>query len=269
MIFVDGGNDRVYVGEGATVGISEFNVAGTIQSWDAGASGGTFAGTNVPYYNYMKMNKDTGMDFLTQGRNFYENDESLFTFDSQDAFTQGDILRMSNAGIRALTIDYLGNMKIDGDLDVDGNITGNTFYGSVCYHNHTATPLSFDTQYKFYNLTFNSTHDDDAIFNGVRSEGTQYLIIDKGGIYHYDYSGIGSGENNVEYVTGIKVNNTIQDCTTVHKKMSAGGDITTQVNGGIIRLATGSKVSVGTADWTGTSNGNYYGMGLSLNYISK
>jgi len=148
----------------------------------------------------------------------------------------------------------------DFNLDVAGNWTGNSYYAEGWYHNHTATALSFASASTFYNLTI-----DNFKLNGFTGDSTNHLLTPLvAGLYKATFSAGGSGENNHEYVTTILIKGVTQENCEVHKKMSAGGDITTMNGDCFIDLGVGDYVQVGTQDYGDTSSGNFYSSNLNL-----
>ena len=167
----------------------------------------------------------------------------------------------------AMNLTYDGNLFVKRDIDSDGNFTGNQIYGGAWYHNHTATPISFAVAGKYYNLFLTNATD----LNGFRFQGgfnkTSNLTAQVSGKYQIIYSSIGDGQNNHEYTTTIMLNgsmNTIKNECDSHKKMSAGGDITTMNGNCIISISVNDIISLVVANEVDTGTGNYYGSNINL-----
>ena len=156
----------------------------------------------------------------------------------------------------------MASMYHNGNFVIDGNFTGDQFYAQVTYHNHTPTEINFGTQGVFYNMTF--TTKEGAEMNGFITDGTHSITVKKAGLYLTNYYTIGSGQNNHEYVSTIRVNGVTQNFTSSHKKLGAGGDILTMGAGGLVHLSVNDVVTLGVTDIDGTGTGNYYGMSMSL-----
>ena len=165
----------------------------------------------------------------------------------------GDLIGVNPAGGGA-------NIKMDGSLNVTGNITGNQYYGEMWYHNHTATELNFAVDGVFYNLTFSESSTNGFIFN----DAGDYLESQIAGKYLVNYMASGDGQNNHIYFTSVLVNGVTQDNLESHKKMTAGGDIVTMTGNGFIDLNVGDEVKLATADVGDIGTGNYYSANLNL-----
>jgi uncharacterized protein YjbI with pentapeptide repeats len=194
--------------------------------------------------------------------------------------TRGNILNanithsnITNTNIRNANVTQLNttnlqvrdNVNITNNLNIYGNISGNQIYGGMYYHNHTGTTLNFASSGVFYYLYMtNATYVNGFTSEGVSFAGSSNLTTVYSGLYQASYMASGSGVNNEEYYTSIFVNNINQDACENHHKMNAGGDIITQNGFCFIRLYVGDKVSIRTADVTGTGNGVYYSSNLNL-----
>jgi len=152
---------------------------------------------------------------------------------------------------------------IRGNLNVDGNITGNTIYGEMYYHNDSTMTLDFAVGSTFYPLFCN-----ESIVNGFRLESSGDYIYNisaiKGGVYLINYAASGSGQNNHIYHLTVFINETREDQCEIHKKMTAGGDVVTMTGTCIVRLKANDDVALRIADMTGTGTGEYYSSNLNL-----
>ena len=92
-----------------------------------------------------------------------------------------------------------GNADISGNANVSGNLTGNLFHGEMWYHNHTATPLNFAVDGRYYNLTFDSSLVNGFTFN----DAGDYLESVYAGTYSASYMASGSGQNNHVYYLSL------------------------------------------------------------------
>jgi len=157
-----------------------------------------------------------------------------------------------------------GDLIVFGDLNVSGNTTENEIYGGMWYQDHTGVELNFISQYKYYPLFFNtSTNLNGFSFKGGIGESSN-LTAQISGVYLVNYMVSGDGQNNHEYYTSVFIEEEPQyNCENKHK-MAAGGDIITQTGTCLIRLNEGERVSVRTADFSGTGTGKYYGGNLDL-----
>ena len=156
------------------------------------------------------------------------------------------------------------NGNFAGDADVTGNITGNSIYGEMNYHNHTATEVNFVSQYANYTL-FMTEADSLNGFTFVGGGGeSSNLTAQVSGKYDVYAKAIGDGQNNHVYILSVFVNDIAVDNCDAHKKMSAGGDIVTMSTSCFIDLNIGDDINLKISDWTGTGTGNYYGGSLKL-----
>lgn len=133
-------------------------------------------------------------------------------------------------------------------------------FGEAWYHNHTATPLSFDVDGLFYNLTFKESTTKGFVF----SDAEDSLTASVSGWYKVCYMASGDGQNNHMYFTTVVLNGATQDKCGSHKKMAAGGDIVTMVGCCVIELNADDELKLATADIGGTGAGNYYSSNLNL-----
>lgn len=141
---------------------------------------------------------------------------------------------------------------------INGNISTNQYHADAWYHNHTATQLNFAVDGVYYNLTFSDYH-----MNGF-TNGTNHLIVGVEGEYFISYMASGDGQNNHVYFTSMTVNGVVQDVCEAHKKMAAGGDITTMTGSCTVSLSVNDELRLVTADIGGTGTGNYYSNSLTL-----
>ena len=166
---------------------------------------------------------------------------------------------------REVDWDITGDTLARGDINqTTGNATINNIYGGMYYHNHTGTTLSFAGSSVFYNLFMtNASHLNGFIYQGGWGQVSN-LTAQFSGLYQAVYMGIGSGVNNHIYLTSVFVNNVNMENCGNHKKMSAGGDVTTQSGICFIDLQVGDVVDIRTADYGDTGNGVYYGGNMNL-----
>ncbi len=158
----------------------------------------------------------------------------------------------------------IGDLFINGNLNVTGNMTGNMYRGSMWYHNHTGTSLIFTQAELFFPLFFtNSTCDNGVTFQGGFLQESS-LTVEFGACYLINFAASGDGQNNHEYFTQVFVNDIEAEECGAHHKMAAGGDIITQSGSCIVDLVAGDVITLRTADFTGTGTGNYFSANLNL-----
>lgn len=184
-------------------------------------------------------------------------------------YFEGDYLRIATLdnAIVDKSQDILietGTVKINGNLNVSGNFTGNQIYGQMYYHNYTATSLNFAVQSTYYPLWFvNSSEKNGFTFEGgwlVHSN----LTAQYSGLYQLNFYAVGSGQNNHEYhLVPFKNSDELEQCE-VMKQMSAGGDITPMNGNCLVRLTVGDRINIRISDYSGTGAGNYYGGNVNL-----
>jgi len=163
------------------------------------------------------------------------------------------------------TLDVNGTTLVREDLEVSHNITGNLIHGQIVWFNASGTELNFATQGYFYNMTYQT---DGGIYtNGIVNRTDHSLMVLQDGLYSYDYSAIGSGQNNHIYMSRLAVNGAGYNFTGDLRKMTAGGDIVTMGKQGSISLSSDDEVSVQVADLSDTGTGDYHGMQLDLTRI--
>jgi len=161
--------------------------------------------------------------------------------------------------------NHYGNFTFNKTLEVtNGDIIGNFIYGELWNHTHTAVPLTFATQEVYYNVSIFEY----SRLNGFTTDGENLTAL-VAGLYDVNYDITGSGQNNHEYVTTITINGEEQNNTAVHKKMSAGGDITPMNGGGFIQLAVGDEVRLAVQDYSGIGAGNLYSVEMRLSRIGN
>jgi len=146
------------------------------------------------------------------------------------------------------------------EVVIDGNYTGNSYYGEMWYHNHTATELNFAIDGTFYNLTFDNSDVNGFYFNDTGD----YLEALVSGKYKVCYMASGDGQNNHVYFTTVLINGADQDRLESHKKMTAGGDIVTMTGCSFLDISIGDEIKLATADIGGTGTGNYYSSNVNL-----
>jgi len=206
------------------------------------------------------------MSFVWSGSPYY----ILAELGNEGEFRIDGSLNVSNTSIFKDDVDIFGDISavdgtFSGDLDVEGNITGNQIYGGMFYHNHTGTTMSFASADTWYPLYFTDATDLNGFSSeGIAVSGVSNLTAQVAGVYRVDYMGIGSGQNNHIYLSTIMVNGIEKPECGHHHKMAAGGDVITQSGNCIITLAVGDDVGVSTQDMTGTGDGEYYGGNLNI-----
>ena len=198
------------------------------------------------------------MDTLTTGSN-----NIVIGYDIDTPATDtSNYLNIGNTITGDLSTKFL---NFTGSANVVGNFTGNQIYGSIFYHNHTATLLNFAIDGVYYYMGMkNATYLNGFKSNNLGASLNSSMTALVSGLYKADYMAVGSGQNNHKYATTIFINEVMQDNCESHHKMSAGGDEITQSGSCFIRLTLNNNVSLRTADDGGTGTGNYYGANLNL-----
>jgi len=241
-----------------TWGISSNGVLTSMLYEDAGISGGVA----VTPLNNNRNSSNTSDITIAQGVSgtfdtAIKQVGELFSFDFEGK---------SNAWIVQSNGDMLmdADLNVTGDLDVTGNITGNQIYGGMWYHNHTATDLTFVVADTYYPLWFDTATD----LNGFSYVGgfgeSSNLTAQVSGRYQASYMGIGSGQNNHDYITTILIDGVEKPECANHHRMSDGGDVITQSGVCIITINAGQTVQVATQDMGGTGDGTYIGGNINL-----
>jgi len=151
------------------------------------------------------------------------------------------------------------NLTVGVDLNVTGNIVGNSYCVEAYFHYHTGTTITF-VQDVLYNLTFNAT----SFMNGFTYDGEANLTCAMPGRYAVNFHADGSGQNNHVYYLSIGINGFIQHNTAVHKKLNSGGDVIVMAGTGFVNLTNGDVVSLMVRDITGGGAGTYYAANLNL-----
>ena len=168
-------------------------------------------------------------------------------------------------GERAIIIAVLClllGLAIGTTINGSNQMIGSFYHAEGYYHNHEGTPLDFDAEAYYYTLFFDGTH-----LYGFTCTDNQNLTCTVSGTYLVNFQACGSGQNNHEYVLGVAINGEVDYNTEVHKKMSAGGDVTPMSGTGIITLTKGDKVTLKITDASGVGEGYYIGSNLNLVYI--
>jgi len=249
---------------------------------------GTYAGVEeclyFKYYgSYANFGSTTGMTLISNGLTwkFADNIELLFGGSNDISMgvdsSENDDFRMvlgqnvqTDANVIYDVDKYDGNMtfwrtvQFDDNVNVSGNFTGNQIYGEMYYHNHTATEINFATQYENYTMWFDEADELNGFSHETESGLGSNLTAQVSGLYSADWFAIGDGQNNHIYVGSIFINGVSEEKCKDHKKMSAGGDITTLDASCFIRLSVGDVVDLKVSDWSGTGTSNYYGGNLNL-----
>ena len=172
-------------------------------------------------------------------------------------------IREDGSGVRVI-IKEGGEFQILNNLNVSGNITGNQIYGGMYNHSHSPTEMTF-VQYENYTLPMEESSSLNGFEHDFVSGVGSNLTTLVSGKYQAHIKSIGDGQNNHIYVLGLFVNDVSIDQCDAHKKMSAGGDITTMSSFCFVDLIVGDVVDVRISDWTlGGGTGNYYGGNLNL-----
>jgi len=205
---------------------------------------------------------DSSEDYFLNNNDWFYDDNAAIIFrtgsvniSSRTAGTM-KIGAISKIELDTRDVVALEDLNVSKNLNVGGNLT---FYAEAYYHNHTATPLNFDVDGLFYNLSFNKFN-----FNGFSKIDNSTLLCEASGKYLVNYMGGGSGQNNHIYYTTILVNGIEQDNLGSHKKMSSGGDIITMSGSGFVNLLEGDYINLGTSDNGNTGTGDYYSSNLNL-----
>lgn len=181
-----------------------------------------------------------------------------------DPSTSDVSMRANETGWSVGDSSNIKHLSVSGNIEADGNITGNQIYGEAWYHNHTATQLNFATQYVNYSLWLSeSNHLNGFTYTGGFKTGGN-LTAQSSGLYRANWMAIGDGQNNHIYVVSIFVNSISRSSCEAHKKMSAGGDIVTMDGSCFVDLNASDVVELKVSDYSGTGIGNYYGGNLNL-----
>ena len=218
---------------------------------------------------YNPFNQDLNTTNTPTFENITVGNITMVSGDSYILNPYGDIYFGSPAGVYLdnhtfLRNDYNfyanGSNGYFGNLTVTDNITGNIHYAEAYFHDHNGVSIDFTQDYR-YNLTYNATEE----ANGFTFDGDGNLTCLKAGLYSVNFQASGDGQNNHEYYLGVAVNHEIVDKTEVHKKMAAGGDVTTMVGTGFIRLALNDIVSLQIYDISaGGGISTYFASNLNL-----
>jgi len=222
-----------------------------------------FSNTNAASW----FQHDSGINRFVHG---YDNTTGVYRFGSGFIWTisngvhsltsTNEIMNMSvvNGVVHNTIVHFLKDVIFKGDVDVEGNFTGNQIYAEAWYHNHTATEMTFADGVN-YSLYFNN-----YTLNGFEQEGIYNLSTQVAGLYSVNYIASGDGQNNHDYYTSVFVEEDNRINCDSHKKMTAGGDIVTMSGTCFIRLEVDDSVSLRVMDEGGTGTGNYYSSNLNL-----
>ena len=141
--------------------------------------------------------------------------------------------------------------------------TTGIYYGEVYYRNPNGVTLTM-TEGQYYNLNYNTTTYNKGVY--LRPDLSN-ITVNHTGLYDISFLSIGSGENNHEYILGLKVNDVGQQTTTTRRKMAAGGDIVTMAGHGILSLNAGDNVTMFIRDITSNGDGVYYKSNVNIKYL--
>ena len=272
---IGGGSDRSsgggfdYIGKGLNI-IMKPNLNSDLHSSEA-------TGLNIEISgNGATIDSATGLKFTSMSAT---NAYDIWSTSDADSWIQSDSSRLhfgenknsyiggdsDSLNINSSLIRIEGDLNIEKDLNqTDGNATINNIYGEMWYHNHTATTINFVVQDTFYPLFFtNATSLNGFTFKGGSGIASN-LTAKYAGKYKACYMASGSGQNNHMYFTSVLINGVGQDNCASHKKMAAGGDVTTMNGCCFIDLNIGDYVSLETMDYGSPGMGGYYSANLNL-----
>jgi len=242
----------------------DVQVNGTVDTYDIVLDNAMFSKGDLDTYWYLSAS-DT-FNFIAGGVNMfmvYENDvQNVVTGNPDGEYSTNVDFEWLKDGtdISFFTLDASdGDVDIDGDLTVTGNIIGNIHYAEAWYHNHPGATITFGVQDQFYNLSFN-----DTVLNGFTCVDNQNLTCVVAGLYIVNFQASGSGQNNHEYICCVGINDVCQNNTSVHKKLNSGGDIVIMSGTGFVQLSVDDKVTLMMKDWKGTGTGTYHASNLNL-----
>ncbi len=216
---------------------------------------------NISALNVTKQNLtildflDVDGDFMVQGGSDFFVDSSSGNVGigttSPDSKLQidGNFTSETNAtdSIGTLAIQWLSGFFVDlfvsGDLEVEGNFTGNQIYGEMWNHSDTGFIIDLVTIMVYENITDLT----DGSNNGFTLSNSK-LISQVEGTYHIDYTMSFSGGANSEIGFAVGIGGQEQHQTHSHRKIGTGGDIGNTGGTGIITVNVGDEITLMARD---------------------
>jgi len=178
----------------------------------------------------------------------------------------GDGLRFFNDSYVFMRINKT-EVSTPVNIHADGNITGNTIYGSFFNHTDAGTTITIGVQNQWYNFIYVDCGDFNNGFKCTSDVGTLQAL--HSGVYEGTHMESGSGVNAHLYHTAILINQVPVNSTEGHMEHNNVADVTPMTGNGFFRLTAGDNVTVAVSDSSGTGDGTVYKVSLTLKRIGN
>jgi len=168
-------------------------------------------------------------------------------------------ITLNNITTNQVSIIIKNDTNFTGDVQIQGNLTGNVIYGEMWFHNDSTGIETFIiVQNEWENVSgFNQVEKSGQELNGFTyssaNNGSMTALV--GGLYDCSYSlSFGNAGNNQEYQVAISLNGVIQDNTDSHRMIGATGDVGNTNNRGFFRIQTNDIITLLIRNNDATSN---------------
>lgn len=217
------------------------------------ASGTTAQSGNIIYTEYDEIGYNFAFPahldphvYITAGQANQETYLEMFHDKTNAVITTGE------TGDLNISIPN-GNVRVEADMEVDGNILGDVPYAQSWYDAPGGDAISFDTANTWYEFDLSKN----PTLNGFHVSD-QSVVAEESGLYEFNYSAEGSGQNNHTYITTVAINDTNQDACISRKTLTAGGDIVPMSGGCFLNITAGDAIGLLVMDRAGTGAGTIY-----------
>lgn len=164
------------------------------------------------------------------------------------------------------TIDNLvdGWLRITGNLNVTGNITGNDYSGEMWFDMDGNSTIPIISTNVWENVTGFTDEDN----NGFTKVG-DHLVANVAGKYYSTYSVYYDDGANVEFNYALAVNNVVQNKTRSHSKLGTANDITGSNGQGFLHLNIGDIINIQVVNIINTADPNLHHAIVNLQRIGN